>query len=133
VVVVGVVERRVKRNHSHATQVGRWEYAGLAGLGPKVNHSCDPNCGIRINDSEAPDLVARGLIATGEEVTFDYAMRNYSIDFFPVQCHCGSPVCRGSVTGWKDLPDKRKRAYQGYVAPYLLAIDAGMSFPAVSF
>ncbi len=35
--IVVVIDRRVERNHSHATQVGRWEYVELAGLGPKVN------------------------------------------------------------------------------------------------
>jgi len=122
-VIVGIIERRLEKNHSHATQVGRSEYVELAGLGPKVNHSCDPNCGIRINDSGAPDLVARRFIARGEEVTFDYAMRNYSIEHFPSRCRCGSRICRGAVTGWKDLPDERKRAYHGLVAPYLLDIE----------
>jgi hypothetical protein len=46
-VIVGIIERRVQRNHSHATQVGPSEYVELSGAGPKVNHSCDPNCGIR--------------------------------------------------------------------------------------
>ncbi len=89
-VIVGIIERRVQRNHSHATQVGPSEYVELSGAGSKVNHSCDPNCGIRVNDRGAPDLIARTLIAAGEEVTFDYAMRNHSIEHFPSHCRCGS-------------------------------------------
>jgi hypothetical protein len=50
-------------------------------------------------------------------------MRNYSIEHFPSRCLCGSKICRGSVTGWKDLPDDWKEAYQGFVAPYLLELD----------
>jgi SET domain len=53
------------------------------GLGPKVNHSCDPNCGVRLNDGQAFDFVARQPIAAGQELTFDYAMRNFTIDHFP--------------------------------------------------
>jgi hypothetical protein len=128
-VMVGVIERRVTENHSHATQISRSEYVELAGLAPKVNHSCSPNCGVRLNGSGAYDLVARKAIAPGEEITFDYAMRNYSIEYFPRRCLCGARNCRGSVTGWKDLPDERKRAYQGLVAPYLLEMDQENTSP----
>jgi uncharacterized protein len=122
-VVVAVIASRVESNSSHATQVGRFEWVLLRGMGPMVNHSCNPNCGVRLNESGGPDLVALRSIAAGEEITFDYAMRNYSIEHFPSRCLCGSKICRGSVTGWKDLPDDRKEAYQGFVAPYLLELD----------
>jgi hypothetical protein len=121
--MVGVIKRVLDKNHSHATQLDRSTYVELAGLAAKVNHSCDPNCGIRSNDAGAPDLVARRHITPGEEITFDYAMRNYSIEYFPSRCRCGSPICRRTVTGWRDLPDERKRAYEGFVAGYLLEID----------
>ena len=122
-VLVGVIERRVDRNNAHATQVSRSEWVLHGGLGPKVNHCCDPNCGVRLNDAGAFDLVARMPIAAGQEITFDYAMRNYTIEHFPAVCRCGASLCRRSVTGWKDLPEERKTAYRGFVAPYLLEID----------
>lgn len=37
---------------------------------------------------------------------------------------CGSKRCRGRITGWKDLPDEQKKEYEGFVAPYLLELDA---------
>ncbi|MDM8550424.1 SET domain-containing protein-lysine N-methyltransferase [Desulfobacterales bacterium HSG2] len=89
----------------------------------KVNHSCDPNSGIRVNETGAHDLVAICDIAVSEEITFDYAMRNYSVDHFPPKCLCGADKCRGRVTGWKDLPDEKKKEYAGFVAPYLLELD----------
>lgn len=97
------------------------------GFIPKVNHSCEPNCGIRPNASGAHDLIARKTIAPGEEITFDYAMRNYSVEFFPSHCRCGSRQCRDRITGWKDLPAQRKVDYRGFVAPYLLDIDRRLS------
>ncbi|MEJ7716071.1 MAG: SET domain-containing protein-lysine N-methyltransferase [Thermoleophilaceae bacterium] len=121
-VLVGIIKCRIVGNHSHATQVGLREHVQLGGLCSKVNHSCSPNCGIRINESGAPDLIAFEPIATGDEITFDYAMRNYSIEHLP-SCCCGATICRGSVTGWKDLPNERKTAYRGFVAPYLLELD----------
>jgi len=91
----------------------------------KVNHSCGPNCGIRVNETGAHDFVAFRDIRAGEELTFDYAMRNYSVDHFPPRCMCGAPQCRGKITGYKSLPEETPKAYEGFVAPYLLEIDAG--------
>jgi uncharacterized protein len=122
-VMIGVLEGEVARNDSHATQISRTKWARHGGLGPQVNHSCSPNCGVRLNPTGACDFVARRSIDSGEEITFDYAMRNYSIEHFPEGCLCGASNCRGSVTGWKDLPEDRKADYQGLVAPYLLELD----------
>lgn len=124
IVMVGVIKERVNGNHSHASQIGEYEYVLHAGLISKVNHSCDPNCGIRVNETGAHDFVAIRNISINEEITFDYAMRNYNVDYFPKQCMCGSKRCRGKITGWKDLPGEKKKHYEGFVAPYLLALDA---------
>jgi hypothetical protein len=122
-ILVGTIARRLTTNHSHATQVGRSAWVELGGLGPKVNHSCDPNCGIRTNGSGAPDLLARRPIVPGEEITFDYAMRNYSVEHFPPRCRCDASNCRVRVTGWKALPAQRKAKYRDLVSSYLLEID----------
>ena len=61
------------------------------GLIAKVNHSCEPNCGIHLNASGAHDFVARQPITAGQEITFDYAMRNYTVEHFAAHCQCGSP------------------------------------------
>ena len=122
-VMVGTIKKKLDANHSHASQIGENEYVLHAGLISKVNHSCSPNCGIRVNETGAHDFVAIREIAINEEITFDYAMRNYSVNYFPKQCMCGSEICRGRITGWKDLPDEQKKIYEGFVAPYLLELD----------
>lgn len=78
------------------------------------NHSCDPNCGM----SSPISLVAMRYIEVGEEVCFDYAMSDSS-DYDEFECHCGSALCRGKVTGrdWQ-LPELQAR-YYGYFSPYL--------------
>ncbi|MDQ3137170.1 MAG: hypothetical protein M3Q93_06255, partial [Gemmatimonadota bacterium] len=58
-----------------------------------------------------------------QELPFDYAMRNFTIDHFPAVCLCGAAQCRGSVTGWKDLAAARKADYGELVAPYLRTMD----------
>jgi len=122
-VMVGFLVGPLTGNDSHATQVGPDSWARHGGLGPIVNHSCDPNCGVRLNDRQAFDFVAREPISAGQELTFDYAMRNFTIDYFPAVCLCGTARCRGSVTGWKDLPVARKVDYGELVAPYLHTMD----------
>ncbi len=113
----------VDKNNSHASQIGLHTYVMHAGLISKVNHSCDPNCGIKVNETGGHDFVAFKEIKIGDEITFDYAMRNYSVDYFGEQCRCGSKQCRGQITGWKDLPEHKKKEYEGFIAPYLLELD----------
>ena len=78
-----------------------------------VNHSCDPNCGMRGEVS----FVAMRDIPKGEELTIDYAMVDN--EDYTIQCTCGTSFCRKTVTGfdWK-LKDLQKR-YKGYFARYL--------------
>ena len=122
-VLVGASVHPVEQNDSHAVQTGPNEFGYEDGIGTIVNHSCDPNCGVRPTGLGVFDLFARREIASGEEITVDYAMRNYVVEHFPPECLCGSAICRGLVTGWRDLPADRKLAYIECVAPYLVRLD----------
>lgn len=79
-----------------------------------VNHSCEPNVGIRGNIV----LVAMADIAPGDEICFDYAMSD-SDDYDEFVCACGTPSCRRLITGgdWK-LADLQVR-YAGWFSSYL--------------
>ena len=122
-VMDGVVGEPVDRNDVHANQVSPTQWVREGGVHEKLNHSCDPSCGVRVNASGRVDYVARRRIDVGDEITFDYAMRNYVVEHVPARCLCGSTECRGTITGWRDLPAERKAAYRGFVAPYLLELD----------
>ncbi len=124
-VMKGKIEKELETSTSHSSQIGRNRHVLHAGLISTVNHSCNPNCGIRVNETGAHDFLAFRDILAGEELTFDYAMRNYSVDHFPLRCMCGAPRCRGEITGWKSLPEEARKAYEGFVSPYLLEMDAG--------
>lgn len=81
-----------------------------------VNHSCNPNCGLR---GEITGVAMRD-ISIGEELTMDYAMLDDDANKeYNFQCKCGDPKCRGIITG-KDwlLPELQKR-YNGFFAAYL--------------
>ncbi len=78
------------------------------------NHSCNPNAGM----SGQIGLVAMRDIAVDEEVCLDYAMCDGST-YDEFECSCGSPNCRGRITGqdWQ-RPELWER-YEGYFMPYL--------------
>jgi len=66
----------------------------------KGNHSCDPN----LWWSDPYVLEARRDIAADEELTNDYATSTLTPEFV-MDCSCGSPMCRGTVSGddWRLL------------------------------
>ncbi len=78
-----------------------------------LNHSCDPNCGIK----NFLMIVAMRDIKSGEEITFDYAMSESSD--FSMPCACAALDCRKMITGndWK-MP-KLQQKYKGYFSDYL--------------
>lgn len=122
-VLVGFILAEVPGNHSHATQVGRNRFVQHGGLNSRLNHSCNPNCGVHLNAAGANNFVAMRNVEEGEELVFDYAMRNYIIEHFPKHCMCGADCCRGQITGYKDLPEAVRTKYRGFIAPYLLEMD----------
>ncbi len=73
-----------------------------------LNHSCDPNVGIRGQLT----FVALRNIQAGEELTFDYAT-NVSFPY-EISCSCGSPLCRGRVTGQDWLSPELQQKYAGH-------------------
>lgn len=79
-----------------------------------INHSCDPNIGFR----GQVVYVAMRTIEAGEELCHDYSMERS--DDYTLDCRCGSPLCRGKITG-KDwmLPELQQR-YGDYFSIYLL-------------
>ena len=79
-----------------------------------VNHCCDGNIGF---DVEGNFITLRDVSAD-EELCYDYGLAisnpNYKLD-----CKCGTPKCRGVVTGndWKDS-EYRKNNFE-YMLPEL--------------
>lgn len=110
--------RLSERERMHALQVEADLYQVPCRAEPEagdyVNHSCDPNAGLRSPIS----LVAMRAIQPGEEICFDYAMSD-STPYDEFECGCGAPICRGRVTGsdWQ-RPDLQQK-YRGYFSPYL--------------
>src|SRR5689334_4910685 len=68
-----------------------------------LNHSCEPNLGLQGQIV----FVAIRDIATGEELTIDYAMTDD--EPYEMECQCGSETCRKLITGadWQN-PELQK-------------------------
>lgn len=88
-------------------------------VGMYLNHSCEPNCGIR----NRTQVVAMHDISEGEELTIDYAMIVYEYGAEMTKenrkCACGASNCRGKLGCYKDLPDELKTKCKGYISEYL--------------
>lgn len=79
-----------------------------------VNHSCQPNAGM----SGQIAVVAMRDIDAGEEVCIDYAMCDGS-PYDEFECGCGTPSCRGLVTGNDWMMAELHERYAGYFSPYI--------------
>jgi len=117
--------RRVPRTHAfHSTrdggnllQIGRMKYILPEPPGLFVNHSCDPNAGIR----GPRTLVAIRPIRAGEEIRFDYST-TMDENLWTMQCFCRTSNCRHIVADFRLLPDPVREQYRvlGVVSPFLL-------------
>jgi hypothetical protein len=116
---------RVPRRTRHSFQVDHDLHIVISSPIELINHSCAPNCGVLVRvAAEALEIHALRPIEPGEDLTTDYATFEYEIEFLDGRCHCGSPICRGRITGYKDLPADRRAAFGAYIAPYLRELDA---------
>lgn len=84
-----------------------------------VNHSCDPNAGIRFT-SYGMLLTALKDIMAGEEVVWDYSTTMLGINW-SMRCDCRSPSCRGQVAEFTSLSSEKQAQYlsAGIVAPFI--------------
>ena len=100
-------------------QIGEDLFIGPVGEGEREgsmifsNHSCEPNIGVRGEIT----FVALRDIEAGEELTHDWATTDD--DGYELECRCGAPSCRRTVTGrdWRrpDLQEKYGRNFSSYL------------------
>lgn len=82
-------------------QIDEHTYLNLNHASKTINHSCDPNAGIR-NKS---DLYAIKDISVGEEITYDYSTTIGTDDHLSqMSCRCGTPNCRLVICNVLTIP-----------------------------
>jgi hypothetical protein len=100
--------------YNHAIQFDKGHWRDSKGIARLVNHSCDPNCGIR----DRFKIVSMRNILPGEEITWDYGMtENY---VWRMRCTCGSPLCRKIIGSYATMPPAIRKKYKGYISAWLL-------------
>ena len=87
----------------HSDYQGKGKY--VIDLSPPsyINHSCSPNLVCRMQTIAIKDIFAEKDIKNGEELTADYTLTSVDqfdgMDFWVLDCKCGSKNCRDKVTG----------------------------------
>ena len=87
-----------------------------------VNHSCEPNAGIRKSNNQL-FLFAANPIASGDEIVIDYSTILGDDDIWNMRCNCGTAACRRTIRRFGSLPLALKRYYlrQGLVPKYIIS------------
>jgi uncharacterized protein len=91
------------------------------GLDDFTNHSCEPNCGLRVGPSGF-EMIALQDITANEELTYDYSTHQEHSEDHMV-CNCASPSCRGIIGSFSTLAPELRRRYikLGIVAAFAAA------------
>ncbi len=105
-------------------QVTPDHYMGPSGrIDDLVNHSCEPNAGLRFTE-EGVFLVAVRAIAPGEEIAWDYSTTLRESNWHMI-CQCKTPGCRRVIGNFDSLDPDRQEWFRArnLVAPYLRRRD----------
>ena len=77
-----------------------------------INHSCEPNCEVIIDDGRLFVEAAR-TIRQGEEIVYDYMITRAPDDSPDLDrifaCRCGAATCRGTMLEPRKKPKARKK------------------------
>lgn len=105
-------------------QVTPQHYMGPSGrIDDLINHSCDPNAGLRFTQ-DGVFLVAIRDIAAGEEIAWDYSTTLAESNWHMI-CQCRSAACRRVIGNFATLSEERQEWFRArnLVAPYLRRKD----------
>jgi hypothetical protein len=101
-------------------QVTADAYLGPSGgIDDLINHSCQPNAGLRFTTAGV-FLIAIRPIAPGDEITWDYSTTLSDVNWHMI-CRCQSVGCRRVIGNFETLSPERQQWYRArnLVPPYL--------------
>ena len=105
----------------HCVQIGKRIYLGSSGkFCDFINHSCNPNSGLRLINKKLK-LIASRNIDRGEEIMWDYST-SMNEDHWEMDCMCKNRNCRKRIKDFKYLPKKVQQKYMklGIVPKYII-------------
>jgi len=98
----------------HCIQFEEFKWRDSKGIARVINHSCEPNCGIK----NLFQVIAMRDILPGEEITWDYEMTENHPDW-RMECECGSKICRKIIGKHENMPQEIRDKYKGYISEWL--------------
>jgi len=101
--------------YDHVIQFEEKKWRDSKGIARWINHSCNPNCGIK----ELFKVTAMRNIMPGEEITWDYEMTEKH-PWWRMKCECGNVNCRKEIGNFENMPKKVRDGYKGYISEWLL-------------
>jgi SET domain-containing protein len=115
-----------KRVTCDSFQIFERSYIRLDDIYNSINHSCDPNAGVK----KVRTLTALKNIKKGEEITFDYSATEwtpqdytaYNPRQWPMTCACGYKFCRRKIKCFPYLPKCLRDKYikSGIIQNFIL-------------
>lgn len=104
------INKLTKWQQANVLQVGDNNYLDLTGeTAFFFNHSCNANCYVKVIVNTA-FLIALRPIKSEEEITFDYSLTSTDTeDSWIMKCKCHRFYCRGEISGFQTLPEKKKK------------------------
>lgn len=98
----------------HAIQFEEHQWRDSRGMARYINHSCNPNCGMKGLFS----IVTLRDVQAGEELTWDYDMTEDSD--WRMTCLCGEPECRGIIGSFAQMPKEIREKYKNHISTWLV-------------
>ena len=100
--------------YDHCIQFEEGQWRDSKGLARWINHSCNPNCGIK----DFFKVVAMRDIEADEEITWDYEMTEKH-PWWRMKCECGTSDCRKEIGNYENMPQQVREKYKGYISEWL--------------
>ncbi|MDP1629110.1 MAG: SET domain-containing protein-lysine N-methyltransferase [bacterium] len=102
-----------KELEDHVIQFSKNNWRGSNGIARLINHSCEPNCGIK----DLFKIVSMREISPREEVVWDYEMtENHT---WRMECKCGHSSCRKIIGAYDNMPQNVRGKYGDYISEWL--------------
>lgn len=119
-VIVGRSVGKASERTIYTFQVGPDSHVLMDEPAVRINHSFEPNTGVRNNDFGGYDFVALSAISVDDEITFDYETTESDLTDEFRAC-CPSPPGRsiGNGRGFGSLTEEIRSRYGEYIADYL--------------
>lgn len=101
----------------HVIQFAESKWRESKGIARSLNHSCEPNCGIK----DLFKVVTMRDIKAGEELRWDYEMTEKNNYGWRMKCRCGTKLCRVEIGSFDNMPIETRKKYKGYISEWLLS------------